>query len=106
MATSWLTVAEGHFWVSIASAPATCGAAIEVPFQPHCHPSADPSWSKETGTAEQMSVPGASRSSVAAVLEPPFTYPKTASTPPLAAVMVVLPTLTALLLHAGQVMPL
>src|SRR3954454_6979534 len=96
----WLTVYDGRAAFRTANAPATWGAAIEVPYQLQSTPSRVPSGSRAVGTAEQMSVRGAHRSTRRLLLEPPVAPPRTAGLPA-ALVSVALPTTTALLKQAG-----
>jgi hypothetical protein len=80
-----LTEAEGVFCLRSAHAPATCGAAMEVPSK-----TANP----PPGTEELMLDPGARRDKKEAELENHETV----------SVSVVEPTLTALDMHAGAPM--
>src|SRR5215207_5707066 len=77
-----LTVLKGSLSSRSAQAPATCGAAIEVPLSEAKLP---------PGTDETMFVPGASRSTIEDILE----------SGAMVSLSVVLPTAIALEMHAG-----
>ena len=87
-----LTVAFGSIALRTATAPATCGAAIEVPVASHNI--------RSPGIAEQMYVPGAKTWTIELEFEPIVVLPNTASWP--GAVKVVLPTVMAFLTRAGN----